>query len=147
MSEDDALPEPDAVAGASHPRHAGQVFGQAHAEAAFLEAFNGGRMHHAWLISGPKGVGKATLAWEIARFLLTQKDDSLFGPPGDMAVDPSAPVIARMAALAEPRLLLCRRPWDPKTKRLKTRSPLTKCASLRASLTFPPPMVAGGWRL
>jgi len=94
MSDDDALPEPDAVAGAPHPRFAAQVFGQSHAAAAFLEAFNGGRMHHAWLISGPKGVGKATLAWQIARFLLTQEGDSLFGPPGDLAVDPNSPVIA-----------------------------------------------------
>lgn len=145
MSEDDALPEPDAVAGAPHPRHAGQVFGQSHAEAAFLEAFNGGRMHHAWLISGPKGVGKATLAWQIARFLLTQEGESLFGPPGDLAVDPSAPVIARMAALAEPRLLLCRRPYDLKTKRLKTAITIDEVRKLKGFFNLS--AADGGWRV
>ena len=145
MSEDDALPEPDAAEGAPHPRHAGQVFGQARAEAAFLEAFNGGRMHHAWLISGPKGVGKATLAWQIARFLLTQDGDSLFGPPGDLAVDPSAPVIARMAALAEPRLLLCRRPWDPKKKRLKTAITIDEVRKLKGFFNLS--AADGGWRV
>ena len=63
MSEEDIPPEPDAIEGTPHPRFAAQVFGQSHATTEFLEAFNGGRMHHAWLISGPKGVGKATLAW------------------------------------------------------------------------------------
>ncbi len=145
MSEDDALPEPDAVAGAPHPRHAGQVFGQSHAEATFLEAFNGGRMHHAWLISGPKGVGKATLAWQIARFLLTQNGDSLLGQPGDLAVDPSAPVIARMAALAEPRLLLCRRPYDPKTKRLKTAITIDEVRKLKGFFNLS--AADGGWRV
>ncbi len=145
MSEDDALPEPDAVDGVPHPRHAGQVFGQTHAEAAFLEAFNGGRMHHAWLISGPKGVGKATLAWQIARFLLTQEGTSLFGPPGDLAVDPSTPVVARMAALAEPRLLLCRRPYDPKTKRLKTAITIDEVRKLKGFFNLS--AADGGWRV
>ena len=145
MTEAEALPEPDAVSGAPHPRHAGQVFGQAHAQAAFLEAFNGGRMHHAWLISGPKGVGKATLAWQIARFLLTQDGESLFGPPGDLAVDPGAPVIARMASLSEPRLLLCRRPWDPKAKRLKTAITIDEVRKLKGFFNLS--AADGGWRV
>jgi len=145
MSDDDALPEPDAVAGAPHPRFAAQVFGQSHAAAAFLEAFNGGRMHHAWLISGPKGVGKATLAWQIARFLLTQEGDSLFGPPGDLAVDPNSPVIAHMAALAEPRLLLCRRPYDLKTKRLKTAITIDEVRKLKGFFNLS--AADGGWRV
>ena len=42
------------------------------AERAFLDAWNAGRMHHAWLLAGPKGVGKASFALRAARFLLTQ---------------------------------------------------------------------------
>ncbi len=145
MSDEEDIPEPDAAEGAPHPRHAGQVFGQARAEAAFLEAFNGGRMHHAWLISGPKGVGKATLAWQIARFLLTQEGGSLFGPPGDLATDPGAPVIARMAALAEPRLLLCRRPWDPQKKRLKTAITIDEVRKLKGFFNLS--AADGGWRV
>ena len=145
MSEDDIPPEPDAVEGAPHPRFAAQVFGQKVAEAAFLDAFNGGRMHHAWLISGPKGVGKATLAWQIARFLLSQDGNSLFGPPEDLLVDPNSPIMNRMAALAEPRLLLCRRPYDQKAKRLKTAITIDEVRKLKGFFNLS--AADGGWRV
>ena len=82
MSDD--LPAPDQAPGAPHPRETARLIGQEPAEAAFLDAFNAGRLHHGWLITGPRGIGKATLAWQIARFLIaTPKDDgdSLFGAP------------------------------------------------------------------
>ena len=62
--------------GAPHPRETGHLFGQSAAEAAFLDAHSGGRLHHAWLITGPRGVGKATLAWRLARFLLAQPPET-----------------------------------------------------------------------
>ena len=62
---DEAIPEPDRVEGAPHPRDTAQLIGQAAAEAAFLDAYRAGRLHHAWLLTGPLGVGKATLAWRI----------------------------------------------------------------------------------
>ena len=121
---DDALPEPDRIADAPHPRDTRQLFGQAEAETRFLEAFNSGRLHHAWLISGPKGVGKATLAWRIARFLLTAPDDEggLFGDtpkPTGLDSDFEHPAIRRMNAGAESRFFLLRRSWDEKAKRLR----------------------------
>ncbi|TCP43265.1 DNA polymerase III subunit delta' [Rhodovulum marinum] len=127
MSDEDALPEPDRVEGAPHPRETPRVIGQDAAEAAFLEAVAGGRMHHGWLLTGPRGVGKATLAWAIARFLLAQPaegDAGLFGDappaPDRLAIDPDHPVAHRVAALSEPGLLLIRRAWDEKAKRLKS---------------------------
>ena len=63
-------PEPDRLEGAPHPRQTVHLFGHQAAEDTFLAAHNSARLHHAWLISGPKGVGKATLAWRLARFLL-----------------------------------------------------------------------------
>ncbi len=123
---DDPTPEPDRVEGAPHPRETLRLVGQGAAEAAFLDAFNAGRLHHGWLISGPRGVGKATLAWRIARFLLTAPEvaeDSLFGaPPAPVTLDadPEHPVCRRMLAGAEPRLFLLRRAVDEKTNRLKT---------------------------
>lgn len=119
-------PEADRAEGAPHPRETHHLFGQAAAEADFLDAFNAGRLHHAWLISGPRGVGKATLAWRIARFLLTQPIDGaqtgggLFGeeiaPPAPNRLDipEDSPVYRRSAQLAEPRLCLIRRAWDAK---------------------------------
>lgn len=145
MSEDESPPEPDTVEGTPHPRHAAQVFGQTRAQTAFLEAFNGGRMHHAWLVTGPKGVGKATLAWQIARFLLCQNGGGLFGAPQDLAVDPSAPVLTRIAALAEPRLQLCRRPWDAKAKRLKTAITIDEVRKLKGFFNLS--SADGGWRV
>jgi DNA polymerase-3 subunit delta' len=109
------LPEPDATPGAPHPREVEVLYGQAGAEADFLTAYNSGRLHHGWLITGPKGVGKATLAWRIARFLLATppaQDDGLFGaPPAPETLDiaPDHPVAARVRALSEPGLFLLRR--------------------------------------
>ncbi|TMV40339.1 DNA polymerase III subunit delta', partial [Thioclava sp. BHET1] len=125
MSEE-ILPEADRVEGAPHPRETRALIGQKAAEAAFLDAFTSGRMHHGWLITGPRGVGKATLAWRIARFLLAQPPEGeigLFGapePPQSLSIPADDPVAHRVAALSEPRLKLLRRPWDDKTKRLKT---------------------------
>ncbi len=123
MSEDD-IPQADQIDGAPHPRETATLIGQAAAETGFLDAFNGDRLHHAWLITGPKGVGKATLAWRIARFLLaTPKDDGgMFAAPTPDTLDisPDHPVNARIDALSEPSLCLLRRSWDEKTKKLKT---------------------------
>jgi DNA polymerase III subunit delta' len=111
--EAEALPEPDRVEGAPHPRETPVLFGQAAAEAAFLDAFRQGRLAHGWLLTGPRGVGKATLAWRIARFLLaTPEDDGgLFAPPSPASLDipPDHPVSRRVMALSEGRLFLLRR--------------------------------------
>ena len=121
----EALPEYDRAPGAPHPRETLQLYGQHRAEAAFLEAYNSGRMHHGWLVTGPKGVGKATLAWRIARFLLTQPppgDAGLFGaPPAPANLDAPVdhPVTRRMASLSEPGLFLLRTVWDEEKKRFK----------------------------
>lgn len=121
MSDD--IPEPDRIEGAPHPRQTAHLFGHAGAEAAFLEAFSTGRLHHGWMITGPRGVGKATLAWKIARFLLAapEADGGMFAPPPPDTLDipDSHPVARRIAALSEPRLFLLRRPYDDKAGRLK----------------------------
>lgn len=110
-------PEPDRIEGAPHPRDTFEVFGQAEAERKFLEVFNAGRLHHGWLLTGPRGVGKASLAWSIARFLLATPDaeegPGLFGDapekPVTLRIDPEHPVARRIAARSEPGLKLIRR--------------------------------------
>jgi len=125
VGEAEDLPEPDRAEGAPHPRETLSLFGHDTAETAFLEAFHSGRMHHAWLITGPKGIGKATLAWRVARFLLAtpmDQADALFAAPPSETLDiaPDHPVAHRIHALSEPGLFLLRRAWDREKKRLKT---------------------------
>lgn len=123
MSAQDLPPQPDQIPGAPHPR-AARLIGHSAAQTAFLDAFNSARLHHAWMISGPRGVGKATFAWKIARFLLAagHDDGGMFAPPppSTLDIDDDNPISRRLIALSEPRLFLLRRPYDAKTERLKT---------------------------
>ncbi len=114
------LPDPDRLEGAPHPRETRTLFGHGPQTAEFVAAFTSGRLHHAWMITGPKGVGKATLAWRLARFLLaTPYDDGgMFAapPPSTLDIDPANPIARRLLQLAEPRHFLLRRaPNDKET--------------------------------
>lgn len=124
MSDD--APQPDRVEGAPHPRETARLIGQDAAQRAFLDAFTSGRLHHGWLITGPRGVGKATLAWQIARFLLATPapgaDDGLFGappPPESLAIPPDHPVATRLLAGSEPGFYHIPRRVNPDTGRLR----------------------------
>jgi DNA polymerase-3 subunit delta' len=134
MTDADTPPEPDRVEGAPHPRNAPTLIGQEAACAAFRAAQGTGRLHHAWLITGPPGVGKATLAWRIARWLLAapaapDDDPGLFGDaatePADLSTDPDSPRNRRITALADPGLFLLRRGWDDKARPPRLRQVIT----------------------
>lgn len=124
MAESPVFPQPDQVPGAPHPRETSQLIGHEAATREFMDAFQSDRLHHGWLITGPKGVGKATLAWNMARFLLAtppQEDDGLFGappPPKSLNIDPEHPVARRILALSEPGLFLLRRGANDKGDKL-----------------------------
>ena len=66
------LPESDRIADLPHPRERRELFGHTAAAQTLAAAARSGRLHHAWILAGPKGVGKATLAWRFARALLAQ---------------------------------------------------------------------------
>jgi DNA polymerase-3 subunit delta' len=106
MSADD--PERDE---APPPRMTDVLFGHASAEGALLDAFRSGRVPHAFLLIGQKGIGKATLAYRMARFVLAHPDpaapDVLAAT--SLAVDPQHPVARRMAAQAQGDLLILER--------------------------------------
>ena len=75
------------------PRENPRLLGHAAAEAALAEAARAGRLHHAWLITGPPGIGKATLAFRFARWLLAGMPEG----PG-LYVPETAPIFRRIAA-------------------------------------------------
>lgn len=111
---DDTPYEPDRVEGVPHPRHTEQLFGHAAPERTVLEAWNDDRMHHAWLLTGPRGIGKATLAWRIARFLIAGPErGGMFGGSDTLDLPPDHPVTARTRALSEPSLFLMRPTLSP----------------------------------
>jgi DNA polymerase III subunit delta' len=115
--------ESDAYEGAPHPRLAPALIGHEAAEAELLEGYRSGRLAHAWLIGGPEGVGKATLAWRFARFILANPDSRAPGvlKARNLDVDPNHPAARQIAAMAHPDLGLLRRDWDAKVKKLRTK--------------------------
>ena len=131
----------------SEPHNTTDLFGHGDAEAAFLDAFRSGRLHHAWLIVGPKGIGKATLAYRIARYLFEFPDqaDPTIQLHGDLSTDPAGPAAARVAAEAHPNLLVLKRPYDDKNKRLKTEIPVDEVR--RTQGFFGTTAAEEGWRV
>ena len=92
-----------------HPRDVYDLEGQAIAEAAFIDALTRGRLHHAWLLTGPEGVGKATLAYRMARRLLGARPDPSHGLLG---AAPSDVVCRQVAARSHPDLMVLERATD-----------------------------------
>src|SRR5712671_4029858 len=96
---------------AVHPRQTSILAGHREAEAALLNAYRGGRIPHAWLIGGAQGIGKATLAYRMARFVLAHRKATT--PEVQSAetlwVDPSDPVARHVAAGAHGGLLTLER--------------------------------------
>lgn len=132
MSTDD-LPEPDRVEGALHPRDTATLFGQGDAEAGFLAAQSAGRLHSGWLISGPAGIGKATLAYRIAAFLLAgAAQDGLPAPARTLEVDRTSRAATLIRAGAHPQLCVIRRGADDKTGRLRSQITVDEVRRLRA---------------
>jgi DNA polymerase-3 subunit delta' len=129
-----------------HPRETFALFGHAEAERALLDEYRSGRIAHAWLISGPAGIGKATLAYRMARFALAHPD-----PKADavkratsLEVPPDSPAARRVAGRAHPDLLVLEREPDDKGK-MRT---LIIVEQVRRSVGFFGSTAGeGGWRV
>lgn len=119
------------------PRENSALFGHEAAEAALCRAMGGARLHHAWLITGPEGVGKATLAYRFARAMLAGV------PKLDLAE--SHPVFRRVAAGSHADLLTIEREWDEKKKRLKKQVSADSVRAIAPFLHLTP--AEGGWRV
>lgn len=120
------------------PRANPELLGHEDAEATLAAAVASGRLHHAWLITGPEGVGKATLAYRFARRLLA-------GPAPDLALDPAHPVFRRVASGAHADLLTVERAFDEKTKRRRAEIVVDDVRAVAGFLHLTP--AEGGWRV
>ena len=127
------MPAPD-------PRANPILLGHPEAEATLLDALRTGRMHHAWLITGPEGIGKATLGFRFARRLLA-------GIPAadSLALDPANPVFRRVAAGSHADLLTVERTVNEKTKRLRSQIAVEDVRRVGNFMSLTP--AEGGWRV
>ena len=127
MNDQASIAPSDQVDGAPHPRETQKLIGQERAEQQFLDVFASGRLHHSWMISGPRGIGKATFAWSLAKFLLATPYPSQGGglfadPPAtpiSLEIAQDNPVARRVMAGSEPGIFALRRSYDEKRKRNK----------------------------
>jgi DNA polymerase-3 subunit delta' len=129
------------------PREASALFGHSDAEAALLESYQSGRIPHAWLIGGPPGIGKATLAYRLARFVLAHPDPQspVVQKAKSLAIDSENPVARRIAAQAQGDLLVLERTINEQTGKLYT---VIRVDDVRRSVPFFGSTAGeGGWRI
>lgn len=112
------LPEADRLGTFPHPRMTQRLVGHADAAAEIGAGVAQGTSHHAWLLVGPRGVGKATLAYKAARFAMSEPADRVSS--ADLTIRGGGILDAQLRALSHPGLLLIRRPYDQKDKRFRT---------------------------
>jgi DNA polymerase-3 subunit delta' len=116
---EEASPESDRFEDAAHPRETFVLFGHSEAERELLAAYRADRLPQAIIIAGPHGIGKATLAWRFARFLLAHPDPAApaVQRAADLGVDAEHIVSRKILALTQGDLCLLRRGWNEKSKR------------------------------
>lgn len=138
---------PDNSGAVIHPRAASRLFGHGEAEQTLLEAYRSGRMPHAWLIGGPTGIGKATLAYRMARFVLAHPDPSAkavqaaqsLGVPEDDAA------ARKIASQSHTGLLVLQREINDTTGKLFTE---IRAEDVRRTVPFFGATAGeGGWRV
>jgi DNA polymerase-3 subunit delta' len=142
--DDQDVVEPDGFENALHPREQFAFFGHREGEEAFLEGLRSGRLHHAWLIGGAQGIGKATLAYRVARAVLDpqkSRDRSI----SSLDVPADSHVARQVAALSHPNLSVLRR--APATDKKGPSATIPVDAVRRALGMFGSTAADGGYRV
>lgn len=143
----------EADTGIPEPRANPHLAGHEAAAAGFLEAWKSGRMAHAWLLSGPRGIGKATLAYRMARFMLAQSSGSsagpdLFGgppPPASLQMSPTDVVFRKVASQGHPDFRVAEREVNAKTDRLASVIKVDQVRDLTSFIRLTP--AESSWRV
>lgn len=141
--------------GAPAPRANPDLLGHEAAEAALRQLFEVDRLPHALLLSGPRGIGKATLAFRLARFVLSGAGEGVLGDmfgetassPAEagLAVSPESGVFRRVASGGHADLLTVERAYDPRRKRLRSEIVVDDAREIGAFLRLTP--AEDGWRV
>ena len=137
--------------GPPSPRENPHLAGHEEAEQTLLQAYTSGRLPHAWLITGPAGIGKATLAFRFARFVLAQAhgQGGLFAAAREgaesLAVKADDPVFQRVASGGHADLMCVERGPDPKTGKMRTEIVADQTRGIGHFLGLT--AAEGGWRV
>lgn len=105
------------------PHNNSFLLGHEEQEKVFLDAFLSGKMHHAWILHGPEGIGKTTFAYKIARFLISnigeQDGGFLNEPVTSLDLSETHPTFKLVSSKACPDLLVVEREFDEKKGKYK----------------------------
>ena len=138
--------EPDRLPNAPHPRETLALVGHAAQEKAFIEALASGRTHHAWLLGGPEGIGKASFAYRASRFVLAAGDPAERARHVEtLAMPVTDPATRRIMAQSHPDLHVLRRIQKPDGKGYTSNIPVD--AVRRVLDRFGSSAAEGGWRV
>ncbi len=147
FERDDLELEADRFGNFPHPREMLWYGGSSNAEMNLLDAHRAGRLHHAWLLTGPEGIGKATLAYRFARFLLAHPDpaSAIVQSATSLFVGAEHPVSGQVARLSHQDLSVVRRGLTKDRKSLRTEISVDEVRD--ALSVFRTTAGAGGWRI
>lgn len=109
--EAEPLPQSDRIEGLSHPRETAELIGHEAQKRAFMDAIGSGRLHHAWLLAGPRGLGKASFAYQAAATLLTRN--------GAFGYNDAHPGAGRIRQGSHGNMRVLTRQWDPAGKKFR----------------------------
>ena len=143
MSEDERLIA-DQLEGIPAPQDSTFLIGHEEEAARFASSYRSGRMHHAWLLSGPKGIGKATFAFHAARHILASPEPAT-APENFQPEEWPEPLVRQVMQGGHPDLLHLTRPWDEKTKKFKSQLSVDEIRKTQAFYSMT--AGAGGWRI